>query len=198
MLGRDRDPRVREMTAWALGSIEQREGSAALQHALREDTDDAVRETSAWALAQIEDRAAVDALDAAALNDKSTRVRGTAAWAIGQLREDNNGGAPAGLVKLLKDESEDTRRKAAWALGQIGDANAVPAIRDALKVEQSTEVRRALVRALTKSGGRSEAVFNELLSSSDPKVREIAVRGLAGNNAFNPWPWPWPRPRPFP
>ena len=100
--------------------------------------------------------------------------------------------------KLLKDESEDTRRKAAWALGQIGDASAVPAIRDALKVEQGTEVRRALVRALTKSGGRSEAVFNELLASSDPKVREIAVRGLAGNNAFNPWPWPWPRPRPFP
>jgi len=59
-------------------------------------------------------------------------------------------------------------------------------------------VRRALVRALTKSGGRSEAVFTELLSSSDPKVREAAVRGLAGQNAFNPWPWPWPRPRPFP
>ena len=84
------------------------------------------------------------------------------------------------------------------SLVNIGDANAVPAIRDALKVEQSSEVRRALVRALSKSGGRSEAVFNELLSSSDPKVREIAVRGLAGNNAFNPWPWPWPRPRPFP
>jgi len=190
---------VREMTAWALGAIEQKEGSAALQRALRQDSDDAVRETAAWALAQIEDRSAVAALDAAALNDRSTRVRGTAAWAIGQLREDENGGrASAGLVKLLKDESEDTRRKAAWALGNIGDVNAVPAIRDALKAEQSSEVRRALVRALSKSGGRSEAVFNELLSSSDPKVREIAVRGLAGNNAFNPWPWPWPRPRPFP
>jgi hypothetical protein len=55
-----------------------------------------------------------------------------------------------------------------------------------------------LVRALAKSGARSEEAFNELLSSSDPKVREMAVRGLAGHNAFDPAPWPWPRPRPFP
>jgi hypothetical protein len=54
------------------------------------------------------------------------------------------------------------------------------------------------MRARIKSGGRSEETLTELLNSSDPAVREAAVRGLAGNNAFNPWPWPWPRPRPFP
>ena len=197
MLARDGDARVREMTAWALGEIEQRSGVAALQRALREDADDAVRETAAWALAQIEDRTALDALGAA-LGDRSSRVRGTAAWAIGQLADDGRGRAPAGLARLLRDDSEDVRRKAAWALGNVADASALPAIRDAMKVEQSSDTRRALVRALTKSGGRSEAVFTELLSSSDPKVREAAVRGLAGHNAFNPWPWPWPRPRPFP
>jgi HEAT repeat protein len=126
-------------------------------------------------------------------------VRGTAAWALGQMSDDDTRGtAPAALTRLLKDDSEDVRRKAAWALGNVGDVSAVPAIRDAMRVEQSSEVRRALVRALTRSGGRSEAVFTELLSSTDPKVREAAVRGLAGQNAFNPWPWPWPRPRPFP
>jgi HEAT repeat protein len=197
VLARDSDARVREMTAWALGEIEQRAGTAALQRALREDADDAVRETAAWALAQIEDPASLEVLNAA-LGDRSSRVRGTAAWAIGQLGDDSRGRAPAGLTRLLRDDSEDVRRKAAWALGNVGDATAVPAISAALKVEQSSEVRRALVRALTKSGGRSEAVFTELLSSSDPKVREAAVRGLAGHNAFNPWPWPWPRPRPFP
>jgi len=154
--------------------------------------------SAAWALAKMEDRASLDAL-ATALGDRSSRVRGTAAWAIGQLADgDTRGRAPAALTRLLKDDTEDVRRKAAWALGNVADASAVPAIRDALRVEQSSEVRRALVRALTKSGGRSEAVFTELLSSSDPKVREAAVRGLAGQNAFNPWPWPWPRPRPFP
>jgi HEAT repeat protein len=59
-------------------------------------------------------------------------------------------------------------------------------------------VRRALVRALIKSGGRSEETLTQLLESSDPNVREAAVRGLAGRSSMNPWPWPWPRPRPMP
>jgi HEAT repeat protein len=99
---------------------------------------------------------------------------------------------------VLRDDSEDVRLKAAWALGQIGDASALSAIRDAMKAERSNQVRRALVRAMIKSGGRSEQALTELLSSSDPQTREAAVRGLAGRNSMNPWPWPWPRPRPFP
>jgi HEAT repeat protein len=130
-----------------------------------------------------------------AATDKSSRVRGTAAWALGQLR---GGKAPAGLLQVLKDENDDARLKAAWALGQIGDASAIPAIREALQRETSNEVRRALIRALMRSGERSQATLTELLNSGDPQVREAAVRGLAGNNSFNPWPWPWPRPRPIP
>jgi HEAT repeat protein len=200
VLNRDSDAKVREMSAWALGHTESRNGTAALTNALSKDAEDNVRETAAWALAQIEDRNAVDALATAAAGDRSSRVRGTAAWAIGQLRGDDDGASrvPAGLLRVLKDESEDARLKAAWALGQIGDASALGAIQDALKVEQSSQVRRALVRALIKSGGRSEQTMTALLDSSDPKVREAAVRGLAGRNSLNPWPWPWPRPRPFP
>jgi HEAT repeat protein len=198
VLSRDSDAHVREMAAWALGHMEGRAGKAALANALSKDADERVRETAAWSLAQIEDRSAVDAL-AAATSDGSARVRGTVAWAIGQLRGDDDGSrVPPGLLRLLKDESEDVRLKAAWSLGQIGDGSALGAIQDALKQEQSSQVRRALVRALIKSGGRSEQAMTELLSSSDPKVREAAVRGLAGHNSFNPWPWPWPRPRPMP
>ena len=149
-------------------------------------------------MGELEDRTQVEALGTAAAEDRSARVRGTAAWAIGQLRGNGGGTAPAGLLRALKDESDDARLKAAWSLGQIGDANAVVPIRDALRTESSAQVRRALVRALIKSGGRSEQTLTELLSSSDAQVREAAVRGLAGNNAFNPWPWPQPRPRPFP
>jgi HEAT repeat protein len=101
-------------------------------------------------------------------------------------------------LRLLTDESADTRLKAAWALGQIEDSGALPAVRDALHVEKNERVRRALIRALMKSGERSEATLTQLLSSSDPEIREAAVRGLAGRDSFNPWPWPWPRPRPFP
>jgi hypothetical protein len=67
-----------------------------------------------------------------------------------------------------------------------------------MKQEKSTQVQRALIRALMRSGEHSDAALTQLLDSGDPRVREAAVRGLAGNNSFNPWPWPWPRPRPIP
>lgn len=196
-LGKDSDPRVREMIVWALGNSRGRSATAAISNALHRDDNEGVRETAAWALGEMNDRTAVEALGAAAESDKSSRVRGTAAWGIGQLRGEG-GKAPAGLLKVLRDDEEDARLKAAWALGQIGDPASLDAIRAALKAEQSNDVRRALIRAMIKAGGRSEQALTELLSSSDATVREAAVRGLAGNNSFNPWPWPWPRPRPFP
>jgi HEAT repeat protein len=197
VVARDTDPRVREMSAWALGTMHERVGVAALATALRRDTDDAVRETAAWALAESGDRSQVESLSTAAASDRSSRVRGTAAWAIGQLHGDG-GAAPSGLVHVLSDDNDDVRLKGAWALGQVGDPKAVSAIRDALRGEKTSQVRRALVRALIRSGGRAEETLTELLGSSDPQVREAAVRGLAGVSSFNPWPWPWPRPRPFP
>ena len=195
-LARDADARVREMSAWALGNIEDRRGATALAAAIRGDAEDRVRETAVWALGNMEDRSSIDVL-AAATGDRSPYVRGTAAWAIGQLDE-NGAKAPAGLLRLLTDESTDTRLKAAWALGQLEDPGALPAIRDALKAEKNDHVRRGLIRALMKSGESSQGTLTQLLSSSDPQIREAAVRGIAGAHSFDPWPWPWPRPRPFP
>jgi HEAT repeat protein len=196
-LGKESDARVREMIAWALGNGHSRTSSTALANALRRDADENVRETAAWALGEMNDRTNADALAEALDNDRSNRVRGTAAWALGQMRNVGDK-VPAALARLLKDDSDDIRLKAAWSLGQVGDASVLNAVRDALKVEKSSNVRRALIRALMKTGGRSEEALADLLNSSDATVREAAVRGLVGNNAFNPWPWPWPRPRPFP
>jgi HEAT repeat protein len=203
VLGHDSDGSVREMSAWALGQMDHGNGAssspadAALLAALAHDTNDQVRETAAWALAESEDRVATDALGTAAESDKSARVRATASWALGQL-ERHSGKAAAGLQHVLKDDDADARLKAAWALGQVGDSSAVPAIQAALSVEHNTEVQRALVRALVKSGGESEKSLTALLNSKEPRVREAAVRALAGSDSFDPWPWPWPRPRPFP
>ena len=183
------------MAAWALGTMESRSATPGLIGALRRDSSDAVRETSAWALGNVGDRTAVEILGDAVRTDKSARVRGTAAWALGQLDPQE---APRGLVAGLSDQEDDVRLKAAWALGQIGDSSAITAIRNALRTEKNERARKAQVRALLKSGGRSEALLTELLRSSEPEVREAAVRGLAGSNSFNPWPWPWPRPRPTP
>jgi HEAT repeat protein len=195
-LAKDSDGRVREMSAWALGNIEDRRGVAALGAAIRGDTEERVRETAVWSLGNIGDRSAMDILNAAT-GDRNSNVRGTAAWAIGNM-DDEGTRAPAGLLKLLRDENTDTRLKAAWALGQLEDVNALPAVRDALKIETNDRVRRALIRALMKSGESSQETLTQLLSSSDPQIREAAVRGIAGARSFDPWPWPWPRPRPFP
>ena len=195
-LARDADVRVREMSAWALGNIEDRRSVVALGAAIRGDAEDRVRETAVWALGNIGDHSSIDILGAAT-GDRSANVRGTAAWAIGQM-DDNGAKAPAGLLRLLSDDNADTRLKAAWALGQLEDAGALPAIRDALKVEKNDRVRRGLIRALMKSGESSQATLTQLLTSSDPQIREAAVRGIAGARSFDPWPWPWPRPRPFP
>jgi len=195
-LAKDSDGRVREMSAWALGNIEDRRGVAALGAAIRGDTEERVRETAVWSLGNIGDRSAMDILNAAT-SDRNANVRGTAAWAIGNM-DDEGAHAPPGLIKLLNDESTDTRLKAAWALGQLEDVSALPAIRDALKAEKNDRVRRALIRALMKSGESSQETLSQLLTSSDPQIREAAVRGIAGARSFDPWPWPWPRPRPFP
>jgi len=195
-LARDSDARVREMSAWALGNIEDRRAVPALGTALRGDSEDRVRETAVWSLGNIEDRSAMEIL-AAATGDRNPNVRGTAAWAIGNMDEEGTR-APAGLLRLLSDENTDVRLKAAWALGQLEDSNAISAIRDALKIEKNDHVRKALIRALMKSGESSQETLTQLLSSSDPAIREAAVRGIAGARSFDPWPWPWPRPRPFP
>jgi HEAT repeat protein len=70
--------------------------------------------------------------------------------------------------------------------------------RDALNGEKNPDVQRALIRALTRSGGSSAETMSGLLDSKDARVREAAVQALAGRGSSNPWPWPEPRPRPRP
>jgi len=191
----EREPEVREMMAWALGEIEDAQSVGILVDVLRRDGNEDVRETAAWALGQIESTTAAAALGEAAGGDAHSDVRATAAWALGQLelRE-----APAGLLRAVTDREEEVRTRAAWALSEIGDARAVSALRTAFRAETNTTARKAQLRALVRSGERSEEFFRELLRSEDPDVREAAVRGMAGRGNQHPWPWPMPRPRPFP
>jgi HEAT repeat protein len=191
----ERDEDVREMCVWALGNIEAKTSVSALVDLLRRDTNEEVREMAAWALGEIEDAAATPALGEAAGGDSNAEVRGTAAWALGQI---GARGAPAGLIRAVNDTDEDVRTRAAWALSEIGDTVAIPALRQALRTERDGTARRAQLRALVRSGERSEEFFRDLLRSEDPDVRAEAVRGMAGRGHSNPWPWPMPRPRPFP
>jgi HEAT repeat protein len=91
------------------------------------------------------------------------------------------------------------RELAAWALYQIEDPAAIPALDAALRAEKSNkELQIAYIKALAATGERSVEALKGLLASTDPEIKSIAVRALAGGNATGPWPWPWPEPRPFP
>jgi HEAT repeat protein len=67
-----------------------------------------------------------------------------------------------------------------------------------MKKEQNQDVQVSMLRALSALGEQSVDAIKDLLDSPDPKVKQMAVRALAGGRASGPWPWPWPDPRPFP
>ncbi len=194
-LREDHDAAVREMAAWSLASGDPDAAARdALRAAVGRDADPRVRATAAWALGTVEDRGGGDAL-AGALGDGSPLVRSAAVWALGNVTPRE---APRALVAMLRDGDAHVRRLTAWALFTIEDPAATPALQAALRAERDPDLQIADVRALAALGERSVDALRTLLDSPDPRIKEIAVRALAGRDATGPWPWPWPQPRPFP
>jgi HEAT repeat protein len=195
-LRHDSNASVREMAAWALADGHRSSAASdALSAALRGDGNVQVRVISAWALGSVGDGSAIEALTAA-LSDASPDVRKRALWAIGDLGPKQ---APRGVIALLADRDPGVRELAAWSLYQIEDPAAIPALEAALRAEKSSKnLQIAYIKALAATGEKSVDALKSLLESTDPEIKSIAVRALAGGNATGPWPWPWPEPRPFP
>ncbi|HEU4723205.1 MAG TPA: M56 family metallopeptidase [Gemmatimonadaceae bacterium] len=191
---RDASESVREMAAWSLADSDQ-SGPAidALAAALR-DASVAVRKTAAWSLGNIGDRRAMEPL-VGALADASPEVRSRAVWSIGNVEPKQ---APRQLVAMLSDRDPRVRELTAWALYNIEDPTTAPALQAALRTEQDKDLQMAYIRALAAMGDKSIDAIRGLLESSDPRVKAMAVRALAGGHAVGPWPQPWPQPRPYP
>jgi HEAT repeat protein len=75
--------------------------------------------------------------------------------------------APKSLLDALGDADRGVRIGPRGPLGDRDEA-ALPALRTALGRETDEEARRTIVRALIKSGERSERL-TELLQSKDPR-----------------------------
>ncbi len=108
---KDSDARIREMAAWALGSISLRTAPSELV-AATEDSNNDVRISSAWALYEIGDASAVDALDTALRNEKVKEVQ------LAQVRALTSLGEPAIAVikRLLDDPNPEIKTVAVNAL----------------------------------------------------------------------------------
>ena len=195
VLRTDTSATLRRVAAWGLSEYASTPIAAeALANAVRRDASAGVREMSAWALGNVGDRAATDAL-VAALGDASADVRMRALWALGNVEPRQ---APRQVMALLSDRDTRVRELAAWTLFSIEDPAAAPALEAALRTETNKDLQLSYIRALAALGEKSVDAIRGLLESSDPRIKTMAVKALAGGHAAGPWPWPWPDPRPFP
>jgi len=100
------------------------------------------------------------------------------------------------LVDLVRGEADDEEGDQSL---EIEDPAAIPALESALRAEKNNkDLQIAYIKALAATGEKSVDALKSLLESTDPEIKSIAVRALAGGHATGPWPWPWPEPRPFP
>ena len=191
---RDANEAVREMAAWSLSESDRSSAAVEALGAALRDASAKVRRTAAWSLGNVGDSRAVDAL-VGVLGDAEPDVRTAAAWALGSVEPKQ---APRQLVSMLTDRDARVRELVAWALYNIEDPSAAPALQAALRAEQDKDLQMAYIRALAAMGEHSVDAIRPLLESSDARVKQMAVRALAGGHATGPWPHPWPMPRPHP
>jgi HEAT repeat protein/phage terminase Nu1 subunit (DNA packaging protein) len=170
---KDKNIRVREREAWALGEIRNSQAVKPLIQALK-DEDSNVRQYAAWALGEIGSPQAVEEL-ISALSDEHINVRGLAIGALGKI------GSPevvTTLISALNQEECSFRWCAAKVLGQIGTLEALRALISALNCEKWT-IRACTAEALGDIGN-PEAVqaLVKALNDENSDVRQKAAEAL--------------------
>jgi HEAT repeat protein len=139
------------------------------------DEEKAIRAEAAYAIGILDGRAAVPALTAA-LQDTESNVRGAAVSALGKVGSQADGRA---LIPLIADESTAVRRQAMQAIGVLRIREAGPALRELFEQNRKREMGIRVLASLSRIGDPAQAdLFRELVASSDPEQRRLAVEGL--------------------
>jgi HEAT repeat protein len=113
----------------------------------------------------------------AALQDPEADVRGAAATALVKVGTPEEGTA---LIPLLADESSQVRNRAIEAIGILGVTGAGPALRELYEQHARRALGTRVLLAMTKTRDPGQAdLYRELLVSTDPERRRLAVEGLA-------------------
>jgi HEAT repeat protein len=111
-----------------------------------------------------------------ATQDPESDVRGAAATAIGKVGTADEGKS---LVPLLADESASVRNRSLSAIGVLRVREAGPALREMFEQHRRRELGTRVLSSLSRIGDPAQGdLFRELLSSSDPEHRRLAVEGL--------------------
>jgi HEAT repeat protein len=196
-LGYQKDWRVREAAASALGEIGDARAVESLIAALK-DSDADVRQAAAGALDKMDWQPDQDENEAAywvakgewsrcvrigeaaaepliaVLKGSGHEAREAAVEALGQLGEP----AVEPLIVALKDDDADVREAVVGVLGEIGDARAVEPLIAMLK-DESWAMREAAVKALGRLGDtRAMEPLIAMLKDDDEDVREAVAESL--------------------
>lgn len=141
---------------------------------LRDEQKD-IRAESAYAIGILDGKAAAREV-VAALQDPEADVRAAAATALGKIGSAEDGRA---LIPLLADESTGVRRRAMQAIGVLRVREAGPALRELFEQNRRRELGNRVLASLSRIGDPAQAdLFRELLASSDPEQRRLAIEGL--------------------
>jgi HEAT repeat protein len=161
----DRDPLVRQYSAWALGNLEPAdEKAAASLMELFDDPDPAVANAAALAIGKIgRSPLTIDRL-IEALQGSHPRSRRAAVQALAWLETDR---AYPALVKALKDSDAGVRQGAIAALGELGNDQAVPLFQERLLHDPDPGVRGEAAFRLGKVGGRSARTALQRVARDD-------------------------------
>jgi HEAT repeat protein len=140
------------------------------------DEDAGIRTDAAYAIGILGGGSSIPDL-VKALQDPSADVRAAAAAAVGKTGTRAEGRA---LIPLLADTSASVRDRALQAIGVLRVPEAAPALRELFEQNRRRDLGTRALAALARAGDPAQAdLLRELLSSSDPEHRRLAVEGLA-------------------
>ncbi|WP_428263664.1 HEAT repeat domain-containing protein [Haliangium sp.] len=170
-LSEDADERVA-----AIDELGRRGGAYAARigpviESLLGDPDWSVRNNAAEVIGALRYTPARVTLERVLRDDDDATPRASAAEALGELGDPRSGLA---LVAALFDEDGPVRAYAAASLGLIGGADALPAVRRRVAVEDWPGARIALVCAAMRLG--DEGAFDALLALTDGLDEESEIR----------------------
>ena len=140
------------------------------------DEEPRLRAESAQAIGILGGESVSDQL-VAALQDPESNVRGAAVTALAKIGDAEDGRA---LVPLLADESSEVRNRAIEAMGVLRVTDAGPALRELYEQNERRALGTRALAAMARTGDPNQAdLYRQLLESTDPERRRMAVEGLA-------------------
>ena len=155
----DQPERLREKTAFWLGSSRGARGVEILHGLLEHDASDSVRDKAVFALSISKQPEALEIMIRAARDDASAHVRGQAIFWLGQKAGKR---AAATITNAIENDPDtDVKKRAVFALSQLPKDEGIPKLIEVARNQRNPEVRKQAFFWLGQSGDPRALAFIE-------------------------------------